>query len=49
MNKLTNMIGKFQSKFKAGIPMIVDLLTDGEADVRYSAVSTIRTLGERGK
>jgi hypothetical protein len=49
MNELTSVIGEFQSKIKAGIPKIVELLTHSESYVRYVAVQTIEILGQQGK
>jgi hypothetical protein len=48
VNKLTDAIAEFQSELNAEIPKIVESLTDSKHFVRYSAVNTIKTLGERG-
>jgi hypothetical protein len=49
MNELTSVIDELQSEIKAGIPKIVELLTESEGYVQSKAVETIKTLGKRGK
>jgi hypothetical protein len=43
------VIGEFQSEVKAGMPRIIELLTNSDSSVRYNAMDTIKTLGQWGK
>jgi hypothetical protein len=49
MNELTDVIAEFELEAKAGIPKIIELLTDSSSAVQCMAVYTIQNLGQRGK